>query len=43
MGSTRAIRTLRTESADAFTVVPGAKMPDLSEIKPTRDEREESL
>jgi len=43
MGSTRAIRTLRSESAEAFTIVPGAKMPDLSELKPSRDEREESL
>lgn len=43
MPSTRAIRTLRSESQDAFTILPGAKMPDLSELKPTREEREESL
>ena len=43
MPSTRAIRTIRSESQEAFTIVPNAKMPDLSEFKPSREEREEHL
>lgn len=38
-GSPRAIRSLATESLAAFTVIPNAKIPDLTETR--REEREE--
>jgi len=39
IGSPRAIRSLATESYAPFTVIPNAKIPDLSEQR--REEREE--
>lgn len=39
VGSPRAIRSIATESFAPFTVIPNAKIPDLSEQR--REEREE--
>ena len=39
IGSPRAIRSLATESFAPFTVIPNAKIPDLTEER--REEREE--
>jgi len=39
IGSPRAVRSLATESFAPFTVIPNAKIPDLSEQR--REEREE--
>lgn len=39
VGSPRAVRSIATEAFAPFTVIPNAKIPDLSEQR--REEREE--